>query len=199
MNTQINLKELERKAFRSFYQDGLWDIFFGLMLLAVFSFTLFDNLENKTMRVLVMLFIEIGAMFTLIIGKKKITTPRLGSVTFGPKRKRRFLYVFLANSLSLVVLAGSLALRLARPDLMQNDLISSFGMGIWITFITSLMAYFLDFNRLYIYAIIYGATFTAVLTLDLPILFLVGAVLILIPGAVLLVRFLGTPLPELEG
>ena len=27
MNTQLNLKELERKAFRSTYQDGLWDLY----------------------------------------------------------------------------------------------------------------------------------------------------------------------------
>jgi hypothetical protein len=27
MSTELNLKELERKAFRSFYQDGIWDIY----------------------------------------------------------------------------------------------------------------------------------------------------------------------------
>ena len=31
MNT-IDLQDLERKAFRSNFQDGLWDIFLGLML-----------------------------------------------------------------------------------------------------------------------------------------------------------------------
>ena len=31
MSTQLNLKEIERKAFRSTYQDGLWDIHLGLI------------------------------------------------------------------------------------------------------------------------------------------------------------------------
>ena len=33
MSEKIDLKELERRAFRSTFQDGLWDIFLGLLLL----------------------------------------------------------------------------------------------------------------------------------------------------------------------
>ena len=68
-------------------------------------------------------------------------------------------------------------------------------MGVWIAFITSVMAYFLDFDRLYIYALIYGSTFAAVLLFDLPILFLVASLLILIPGAIIFTRFLVTTKP----
>ena len=110
MNTPLNLKELERKAFRSFYQDGFWDLFFGLMMLAMYTFTLFDNMENKSLRIPALLFLEGGAVFVLIYGKKQITAPRLGSVTFGKKRKKRLAYVFLANLLSLIILIGSLAI-----------------------------------------------------------------------------------------
>ena len=35
---QINLKELERKAFRSTYQDGLWDMYFGLIVICMSFF-----------------------------------------------------------------------------------------------------------------------------------------------------------------
>ena len=34
MSTSINLKEIERKAFRTTYQDGLWDMYFGLVVVA---------------------------------------------------------------------------------------------------------------------------------------------------------------------
>ena len=54
MNAPLNLKELEQKAFRSFYQDGIWDIFFGLMMFAMYSFTFFDQIENKALRILSM-------------------------------------------------------------------------------------------------------------------------------------------------
>jgi hypothetical protein len=199
MNSTFNLKELERKAFRSFFKDGLWDLFFGLVMFAMYAFTVFNNMENKALRVLVLLGLEGVAAFVLIYGKTQITAPRLGTVVFGKKRKRRFVYIFLVNSISLIVLAGSLALKLSRPDLMENDLISTIGTGVWITFITSLMAYFLDFNRLYIYGLIYGAAFTLVLLLDLPILFLVASLLILIPGSLIFIRFITTTKPVKKG
>lgn len=190
MNNPLDLKELENKAFRSFYQDGIWDIFFGLMLFAMWSFTLFDDLENKAVRMLVMLFIEIGAMFFLIYGKKQITVPRLGEVTFSKKRNRRLLYVFLANSVSVLFLAAVLVMNVTGSSLLESDTVSAVVLGIWIIFITSVMAYFLDFDRLYIYALILGGAFTAVLLTGIEIIFLIGALLILIPGVVILLRFL---------
>ena len=192
MNTNINLNELERKAFRSFYQDGIWDIFFGLMMFTIYAFTLFDSMDNKAVRILILIGLELSAIFFLFYGKKSITTPRLGNVVFGEKRKKRFLYVFLANLTSLIVLIGTLVTKLSRPDLLNNDLISSLGLGIWIAFITSLMAFFLDFDRLYFYSVIYGATFAAVLILDLPILFFIASLLIILPGLYLFIRFLRT-------
>ncbi|MBN2044570.1 MAG: hypothetical protein JW757_06080 [Anaerolineales bacterium] len=197
MNTPLNLKELENKAFRSFYQDGIWDIFFGLMLLAMWGFTLFDDMENKAVRMLVMLFIEIGAMFFLIYGKKQITVPRLGEVTFGKKRKRRLLYVFLANSLSVLFIAALLVMNIADVAWLENDTVSSVFLGVWIVFITSVMAFFLDFDRLYIYAVILGGAFTAVLLTGIEILFLVGALLILVPGVAIFIRFLREYKPSL--
>ena len=198
MNAPLNLKELERKAFRSFYQDGIWDIFFGLMMFAMYTFTVFNNLENKALRILGMLFLEIFAMFFLIYGKKLITAPRLGEVKFGTKRTKKLGKIILVNLFSLIVLAAFAFLKNSQPDLFNienSELYSSVGMGVWIAFITSVMAYFLDFDRLYIYALIYGSTFSAVLLLDLPILFLAASLLILIPGGVLFTRFLMTTKP----
>jgi hypothetical protein len=198
MNAPLDLKELERKAFRSFYQDGIWDIFFGLMLLAMYCFTLFDDMENKAVRMLVMLFIEIGAVFFLIYGKKQITVPRMGDVVFGKKRKRRMLYVFLANLLSVIFLGAVLAMKISTPSLLDNEVISTVLVGIWITFITSVMAYFLDFDRLYIYALIFGGAFTTVLLTGWEIIFLVGSLLILVPGIIILSRFLQQNQPLTE-
>ncbi|MGD2027927.1 MAG: hypothetical protein PVI99_08935 [Anaerolineales bacterium] len=195
MNAPLNLKELERKAFRSFYQDGIWDIFFGLIMLAMYIFTFFNDMEKKAVGTISLILLEVFAVMFLIYGKKYITVPRLGEVRFGKQRKRRLMYIFLANLLSLIILAGSLGLKIARPDLLDNDQITTIGLGIWITFLTSIMAYFLDFNRLYIYALIYGATFAVVLLFDVPILFLAAALLILLPGIIIFTHFLMTTKP----
>ncbi len=198
MNAPLNLKELERKAFRSFYQDGIWDIFFGLMMFAMYTFTVFNTLENKALRILGMLFLEIFAVFFLIYGKKLITAPRLGEVKFSTQRTKNLGKIILVNLISLIVLAAFAILKTSQPDLFNienSELYSSMGMGVWIAFITSVMAYFLDFDRLYIYALIYGSTFAAVLLLDLPVLFLAASLLILVPGGILFTRFLMTTKP----
>ena len=82
MNTPLNLKELERKAFRSFYQDGIWDIFFGLMMLAMYTFTFFDTFENKALRILGMLFQKLRYTFIdrrlYLCLKFRIAQPCLG-------------------------------------------------------------------------------------------------------------------------
>ena len=198
MNAPLNLKDLERKAFRSFYQDGIWDIFFGLMMFAMYTFTFFDQIENKALRILGMLFLEIFAIFFLIYGKKLITAPRLGEVKFAKHRTKRLGKIIVVNLISLVALATFAILQNSRPELFEgtnSDIIRSVGMGVWIAFITSVMAYFLDFDRLYIYALIYGSTFAAVLLFDLPILFLAAALLMLIPGIIIFTRFMITTKP----
>ncbi len=197
MNAPLNLKELERKAFRSFYQDGIWDIFFGLMMFAMYAFTFFnDNMDNEALRVLSLILLEIFAVFFLIYGKKYITAPRLGEVQFGPQRKRKMIYIFIVNLVALILgVLFYFGRNWLAIDTAQSELLIPLGFGVWIAFLTSIMAYFLDFNRLYIYALIYGATFAAVMLFDIPILFLVAAVLILLPGIIIFTRFLMTTKP----
>jgi len=38
MSTQLDLKQIERRAFRSTYQDGLWDLYFGLFVVCMSIF-----------------------------------------------------------------------------------------------------------------------------------------------------------------
>lgn len=200
MNTPINLKELERKAFRSFFQDGIWDIFFGLIMLAMYISTLFNESGNSGLKTLSLILPEIFAVMFLIFGKKYITAPRLGNVEFGKARKRRLVYIFGINVLTLVLALGLFfSFQWLPLTESQTELLAPIGMGVWIAFMTSLMAFFLDFDRLYIYGLIYGAAFTAVLLLDWPILFLVASLLILLPGLAIFTRFLMTTKPVEEG
>jgi hypothetical protein len=40
MTTKLDLKEIEKRAFLSTYQDGIWDIYYGLIVICVtFFFT----------------------------------------------------------------------------------------------------------------------------------------------------------------
>ena len=51
MSQALDLKQLERLAFRRTYQDGLYDIYLGGILIsfAVFAFTVFPGSETKSL------------------------------------------------------------------------------------------------------------------------------------------------------
>ena len=97
MNTNMNLKEIERKAFRSFFQDGIWDIFLGLLMILM---GLGPWLGGKmgggeiefTSVVIIMgilILVALAAVIGFNLAKKYITTPRLGVARFtAPRRKK---------------------------------------------------------------------------------------------------------------
>lgn len=203
MTTGIDLKQIERKAYRSTFQDGLWDIFLGLLLLVLAVGALLSNSgasEGLTMTILVAL--QAVVFLAFIAGKKCITVPRMGFVKFGPKRKRKIRksrIILLVSVLAgaVVFLVAALVVRsypAGRPKLVF--LLPA----AWIAnsiIIFSLLAYYLDCSRLYAY----GVLFALPVPFDVmvkeyvgvnlsPIAFAVPAIIMLVVGIVLLVCFL---------
>ena len=87
--SRITLKELERKAFRSTYQDGLWDLYFGLIVICMSIFLYRPATGYSPMNIVLMLVSMFGAYALFWAGKRFITLPRMGQVKFGEKRARR--------------------------------------------------------------------------------------------------------------
>ena len=81
MPDQLDLRTLERKAWRSMHADGLFDLFFGWMLLVGF-------LRDVTGWPPVTL-LDLAGVLIFILGKYFITVPRMGVVKFGPAREAR--------------------------------------------------------------------------------------------------------------
>ena len=202
MSQNINLKELERKAWRSFYQDGLWDIFLGLLLLAMaISALLSDIGASEPVQLGIMIALEALAILVLFVGKRRITVPRIGRVRFGPKRKRRLSKVRVVLAISVLVGA---ALFVAGPVLtgklsrsMTFEFILPAGWVVNCLVVFSLMAYFLDFSRLYLIGVLYALAVPLDImqrelsSIDLTfVAFGFPAAVILLMGAVVFTRFL---------
>ncbi len=214
MSETTDLKELERRAYRSFFKDGIWDICLGIMLLSlgvggaisragIARGYIIPDLHAITLSLYLL------SMAVLIGGKKYITVPRLGAVRFGPARRARL-------SASILILAGSALLGLVVFLLFARDSIpagwlSARTLGL-LAFVVnclvvfSLLAYFLDFRRLYGYAVLWAMAFPAAdavakyaeLSRAVSFLVTVGALasIMLATGLVLLIRFLRDyPLP----
>jgi hypothetical protein len=160
MVEHIDIEEMEKKAWISTFQDGLWDIYFGLLIMGI-GFSWLGGFLGlpETLGVLVTLISwDIGDMLIFFLGKKYITRPRIGFVKFGQIRKKRnrllafFLALIVAFTLVTLIftILGMFQLRL--PGFMVMLLIGL----LFITLPFSLIAYFLQLKRLYVYAILGG-------------------------------------------
>ena len=157
MDTLFDLKELEKKAFRSFFEDGLWDIFIGLVLLQFFVFPLYINDLGfgDFWSVVVFLPLYMVTFWLLIKTKIKITTPRIGFMKVGkPRRKRLGRLTLIMNLLLLLGMLLGLPYLYERVDLYQ---VGWFFPGIFcllFLFIFSAASFFLDVFRFLIYGVL---------------------------------------------
>lgn len=109
MSSQFSLKTAERNAVRLAFQDGLWEILFGFVILALaFSNILRDSLQVPW-NYLPLLLVYVVGIPAIITTKRKVSRPRVGRVEFSKKRQDRFKS---SNRLllGLVIFTGVLAL-----------------------------------------------------------------------------------------
>ncbi len=211
MSQTINLKELERKAWTSNFQDGLWDIYLGLLLLAMAIGDLLSDVGvPKAWYIAIYSTFLVLPMWVQWAGRRFITLPRMGRVKFGPKRKAKLSWVMVILFISVLVGAGvflvASAMRGNRPGWLNA---AFFAPAAWVVnaiVVFSLGAYFLDFSRLYLIGVMYALAvpldivFRKVADIDLSFLaFGIPAMVILIIGLVVFARFLRNyPLPTEE-
>ncbi len=190
----INLKKLERKAWRSYHQDGLWDVFLGLVLFSLG----FSALTNSDMVHLVLSLVALGVFF---VGKRFVTVPRMGLVEFSAERKIKTMKI--AAVLTMTFLMGVVAYVVATLssgalDWMRDQrVLFPVGVGVMMVSVFSLMAYWLDFGRMYLTGLAFAAAFTSMMLFHNPVVFFVAGAVVLVPGLFVFVRFLRRyPLPS---
>ena len=164
MSEQLDLKGLEKRAWRSAFQDGIWDIYLGLLFLglAIAPFGDAFGLPAELGSMIIVICCNSIAVLFLILGKKFITIPRIGFVKFGAKRKKtkKRLLAFLIFNMILASLLLFVNISGFFELLNIGGLTEPLIVGLLlITVPLSILAYFLEFLRLYIYAIFFGLGF----------------------------------------
>ena len=201
MNEDIDMKELEKKAWKSTFQDGLWDIMLGLVFFVPAVTGLF--IENDY----AMIPLYFAAILLFVTAKKRITIPRIGFVRFGEQRRKKGYLVALILTASVIIL--TLMVVLKKTGLLsagERMPVGPFIVGLNIIVVFGFMAYYLNFNRLYIYAVLIGVVepLTAVLEMmnliDGPyLMLLVISSGMIVTGVILLARFIQhDPIPSEE-
>jgi hypothetical protein len=202
MSETISLKELEQKAYRSFFKDGIWDVYLGLLLLAMGGAPALLAMGAAVVWAAAagLLLSALGMAF-FFAGKKYLTVPRLGAVQFGPARTLRRKKTSLVLACSVLVGIALLALTATRslPSLGLAGVPTVaiiFAANCLIVF--SLGAYYLDFDRLYVYGLLYAVAFPLAVVLTenwgaaagFLAAYLLSAAPMMLVGLALFVRFL---------
>jgi len=205
MIQDINLKELEKKAWKSMFQDGLLDIFFGLMFLVTGFRPLLDDIGiSGPWDAIISTMLIFSTVLVYIVGKKFIIIPRMGLVKFGPKRKVRRKKLFVIIAIFIVVTNILLILGITKTASLAHLTglalyMKRLGIGLLLLGLPiSLVGYFTDYKRLYIIAVLVAVA-ESVYGYVGSIGFVIAGGLILLSGLVIFIQFLRDyPLPAEE-
>lgn len=152
MKDELDLQKAERKAFTIRYQDGLWDVYFGSVLM-VFAFAPFfsESLGDFWSSVVFLPFwLVVFALITWL--RKRYVKPRMGSARYSRERNKKMLRVNLV--LFAILLAGVLTTLFSTNLPKPPAFVLPFGLSLIFLVTLSVIAYFMDYRRLYIYAIL---------------------------------------------
>lgn len=203
MNTKTSLREVEKRTYMAYHQDGLLDIFVGVYVLLFGSgISLMTVTEFSTWFVIPAIFPALMVPIW-VSAKKQITMPRIGYVKFGSRGANKLMAVFIGLMVAGLgaFMVFSFSSSQAWASTLRNLIISN-GMiiiGISAAAMSSLFGYTMGLNRLHAYGILTLVLFLAGHFIAIPfgyILLAVGLVII-INGFVLLTQFIRKyPLPK---
>jgi len=200
---QDTLRDVEKKAYMSYHQDGLIDIVIGLYALAFGLGIILDIIYDFSFAAIMPAILIAIILPIWMAAKRKITMPRIGFVKFGTRGSNKLFAVFVG-----LMVAGLGVFFLFTVATMQNgtpswiDILFQYGMiviGLISAVIASLFAYTMGLKRLHGYGLLILALFTIGYFLNLPFQYLLLAIgsVIIASGVALLVRFVRKyPLPK---
>lgn len=196
MILNIKLKELEKNTWKTSYENGLIDIAIGLICIVSAVCHIFDDIRYFLMPLYL-----IPILF-LMLTKKYITIPRMGLVKFNKRRKRKSA-IFIAVMTSVLILLLILTIVL-KTNYLPEGIAARIVISAIMLLICFANAFFLNFNRLYIYGIVITGAFNLNeyirenpgFLAEGGYAYLLAAMVILITGSIYLIKFLKKyPLP----
>jgi len=157
MNEIINLKEIEKRSYGAYFQTGIYDISFAVLIL---SFAIAPVIRDVIGRFYIPIVI-IPASLIIVLGMKYLIVPRLGIVKFSEKRKSAKKKMRIITVLSTATLTALLALTAAGvfPGFIGEVLSGVMFMliiGIILVIFMGFIAYIMDFKNMLYYGLAIG-------------------------------------------
>jgi hypothetical protein len=186
MVEDISLKEIQRKVYMTFFQDGLWDIFLGLFILGWGLAILTDLAYLPGVAF-------IGLYFAIWGVNKRLTYPRIGYARFSETSRRRITAKFVILGVAVMLVGVIMAVLWGigtRPQWLADYFPLIFN-GI-LAAIVCFVAYWARVKRFYGYAVLIflGAVFHLWLGTEWEFGFIGAGGIILLIGLGVLIIFL---------
>lgn len=189
MNEKINMKEIERKAYTSYHQDGVVDITIAFAIL-IFSAVVLGDMPWIG---------GITGIFAISIYaglKKLVTIPRIGYVRFPQQRAQRITALTVVLGL-LAFVAGMVAFMQtvdqgtpAWLQLLIDNYMLTLGTGVACLFL--LGGYAFKTKRIYAYALVTLSMFATGHFLEFPLYYYLTALgtIVMVCGVFMMTRFI---------
>jgi hypothetical protein len=193
MTTPLDLEQIEKKTWASFYEDGFSDIGVGFIMLSLAFLFCYGTAFSAS------LFI---GMLVPPIGRRFITYPRMGRVklrSMRPWRRRKgFIWIF-----CLVIAFAFLFIVVPDPPYLGiPSIVAGLIMGIAFLVFFGAFAYYSEQRRMYAYGLLMGISMVLTKSMDNPadqIILYASCVLMVLIGLVMTARFLRKyPKPAIE-
>jgi hypothetical protein len=196
MTKETSLREIEKKTYMSYHQDGLLDIFIGAYVLLFGIGIIVNNTLSLDMGFIIPAIFPVVMVPIWIQSKKKITMPRIGFVKLRRTASNRLTAVLLG-----LMVAGMATFLVFSIGLSQSwvtslrEFLTSYYMiliGISALAFTSLFAGTMGLKRLYGYGILTLVLFVAghFIASPLEYLTITIGIAVLANGIILLMQFI---------
>ena len=157
MNQNLDLKAIEKKSYQINFQDGIYDIMFGILLI---SFAVAPILR-EIIGLGYIFFMIVPAPLFYILAKKYISLPRIGIAKYGEHRKKKHRTMLIISLIAFPISVILLLLTFLGPFQIDIGTILGgyavpIGAGLFAIFICGLTAYLVDFSHLFFYGLIIG-------------------------------------------
>ena len=149
----INLHEIEKQTYRLTFQDGLYDMTYGTLLI-IFAIA---PILREIIYLWYIVFMIIPAPLILILGKRYITMPRIGIVKFGLERNKAKNKIHLLTAILFPITVIVVILTfIGMFNVRVTGYIVPLGTGLFALVLLSSIAYILNYSHFYLYAISIG-------------------------------------------
>ena len=152
MENKINLDKLEANVFKTTYEDGLLDMFLGIILLQFAIGPLLTDIGFSDFGASAA-FIPVWllALLLFFILKRFVTKPRIGNIKPGPVRKAKIVKF---NFILFVILFAAFLIGLLSKDFSHKiNFLFPMTFSMIILLLASVSAYYLNIIRFYYYGI----------------------------------------------